>query len=77
MEAGSTQEDLEELPKPKMTLFRPEEVELGYRDPGPGPGSGMVNMGNTCYINATLQVNENKNFFSYFHHLRLFSIPLL
>ena len=37
-----------------MTLFRRDEVELGYRGPA-GPGSGMVNLGNTCYIKATLQ----------------------
>eukprot|EP00092_Neocalanus_flemingeri_P004825 GFUD01005193.1.p1 GENE.GFUD01005193.1~~GFUD01005193.1.p1 ORF type:complete len:1167 (+),score=221.51 GFUD01005193.1:109-3609(+) len=45
---------LDQVPEPKMTLFRREQVELGYRAPA-GPGAGMFNMGNTCYLNSTLQ----------------------
>ena len=46
---------LDQVPEPKMTLFRREQVEVGYRSPS-GPGAGMFNMGNTCYLNSTLQV---------------------
>ena len=46
---------LDQVPDPKVTLFRREQVELGYRSPA-GPGAGMFNMGNTCYLNSTLQV---------------------
>jgi len=45
---------LDQVPDPKLTLFRREQVELGYRSPA-GPGAGMFNMGNTCYLNSTLQ----------------------
>lgn len=45
---------LDQVPEPRMTLFRRDQVELGYRGPA-GPGSGMFNMGNTCYLNSTLQ----------------------
>ena len=46
---------LDQVPEPRVTYFRREQVELGYRGPA-GPGSGMFNMGNTCYLNSTLQV---------------------
>lgn len=42
------------LPVPKLTLFPPERVQLGYRG-NTNIGSGMANMGNTCYLNSTLQ----------------------
>lgn len=42
------------LPVPKLTLFPPERVQLGYRG-NLSVGSGMSNMGNTCYLNSTLQ----------------------
>ena len=54
--AGSTGAKLDQVPDPHhVTLFRRDQVELGYRGPM-GPGSGMFNMGNTCYLNSTLQV---------------------
>jgi len=52
--SGSNTNRFEQIPEPKLTLFRREQVELGYRNPA-GPGAGMFNMGNTCYLNSTLQ----------------------
>ena len=39
-------------------LFKSDQVEIGYRTTEEGPGSGMINIGNTCYLNSTLQVNK-------------------
>ncbi|XP_063228664.1 ubiquitin carboxyl-terminal hydrolase 36 isoform X2 [Bacillus rossius redtenbacheri] len=43
-----------ELPALKVTLFPAEAVQLGWRGMRP-IGAGMINMGNTCYLNSTLQ----------------------
>ena len=45
------------LPAPKVTLFRSEDVKVGWKGPVP-VGAGMINMGNTCYMNSTLQVSR-------------------
>ena len=45
------------LPAPKVTLFRSEDVEIGWKGNVP-VGTGLINMGNSCYINATLQVRS-------------------
>lgn len=43
------------LPAPKIVLFSPDAVQLGWKNTVP-VGSGFVNSGTTCYINSTLQV---------------------
>ncbi|XP_033213289.1 ubiquitin carboxyl-terminal hydrolase 36-like isoform X2 [Belonocnema kinseyi] len=42
------------LPAPKHVLYHPNKVLLGWRDNIP-IGAGMYNVGNTCYLNSTLQ----------------------
>lgn len=42
------------LPTPKITLYPAEHVELGWRGTH-CVGAGMINAGNTCYLNSTLQ----------------------
>ncbi|XP_049873940.1 ubiquitin carboxyl-terminal hydrolase 36 [Pectinophora gossypiella] len=42
------------LPKPKRTLFPLEKVQLGWQSAW-AAGAGMQNVGNTCYLNSTLQ----------------------
>lgn len=44
------------LPKPKVVLFPPERVQLGWQDRKMPVGSGLDNSGVICYINSTLQV---------------------
>ncbi|KAJ0178238.1 hypothetical protein K1T71_006061 [Dendrolimus kikuchii] len=42
------------LPKPKRVLFLIEKVNLGWQGAW-AAGAGMQNVGNTCYLNSTLQ----------------------
>ncbi|XP_075978906.1 ubiquitin specific peptidase 36 [Anticarsia gemmatalis] len=44
----------EGLPKPKRVLFPLEKVNLGWQSAW-AAGAGMQNVGNTCYLNSTLQ----------------------
>ena len=42
------------LPEPNVTLYPAEKVSLGWNKDFP-IGAGMQNIGNTCYLNSTLQ----------------------
>ncbi|XP_071870273.1 ubiquitin specific peptidase 36 [Bombus fervidus] len=42
------------LPEPIVTLYSPKKVSLGWKGTFP-IGAGMYNVGNTCYLNSTLQ----------------------
>lgn len=42
------------LPEPTITLYPPKKVSLGWKGTFP-VGAGMYNVGNTCYLNSTLQ----------------------
>lgn len=46
-----------ELPTPKQILYPREKVKIGWKgsDRKWVPGAGMINVGNTCYLNSTLQ----------------------
>jgi len=44
------------LPKPKIVLYPPEQIQLGWQDKKLSVGSGLDNPGVICYINSTLQV---------------------
>lgn len=42
------------LPEPVVTLYPAHKVKLGWKNDYP-VGAGMYNVGNTCYLNSTLQ----------------------
>lgn len=42
------------LPEPAITLYPADKVNLGWNKNFP-IGAGMYNVGNTCYLNSTLQ----------------------
>ncbi|XP_064547368.1 ubiquitin carboxyl-terminal hydrolase 36 [Drosophila montana] len=46
-----------ELPKPKRVLYPRENIRIGWKqsDRKWQVGAGMLNVGNTCYLNSTLQ----------------------
>ncbi|XP_065084528.1 ubiquitin carboxyl-terminal hydrolase 36 isoform X2 [Ochlerotatus camptorhynchus] len=47
----------DQLPTPKRVLYPRENVQIGWKATGRkwNTGAGMVNVGNTCYLNSTLQ----------------------
>lgn len=54
---SSCPETLDEIPEPKFTLFRRNQVVLGFQDPAEKePSPGLININNSCFLNATLQV---------------------
>lgn len=46
-----------EFPTPRQILFQREKVRIGWKglERKWVPGAGMINVGNTCYLNSTLQ----------------------
>ncbi len=48
------QQQPQQPPVPKHVFFNVMRVEVGYSG-NRTPGAGMFNMGNTCYLNSTLQ----------------------
>ncbi|XP_076280574.1 ubiquitin specific peptidase 36 isoform X1 [Lasioglossum baleicum] len=42
------------LPEPTVTLYSSKKITLGWKGTFP-VGAGMYNVGNTCYLNSTLQ----------------------
>lgn len=45
------------MPKPKVVLFARENVQVGWKSSNRKwhVGAGMINVGNTCYLNSALQ----------------------
>lgn len=51
---GTEKNEKKELPEPTITLYAADKVNLGWNKNFP-IGAGMYNVGNTCYLNSTLQ----------------------
>lgn len=55
--SSSSSSGKDQLPTPKRVLYPRENVQIGWKATGRkwNTGAGMVNVGNTCYLNSTLQ----------------------
>lgn len=52
---GESKSSEPRLPEPKHTLYPSSKLKLGWNNEKVPIGAGMYNVGNTCYLNSTLQ----------------------